>query len=116
MRPAGWDRNPKRRKTFSPLFSATRPIPGASRFAGTMEIYPIHHKNLIFNIITDYDLTFTEVRGILDYLLNAGAFGEQARVEETGKFYDVTLEDIQYVVDVNAYEVVVYQRTELGRD
>jgi len=81
-----------------------------------METYPIHHKNLIFNIITNYDLTFTEVRGILDYLLDAGAFEEQERDGEVGKFYDFTLEDIQYVVDVNGYEVVVYRRTEPGQD
>ncbi len=81
-----------------------------------MEIYPIHHKNLIFNIITDYDLTFSEVRGILDYLLDAGAFKEQEETEEVGKFYDFRLENIQYVVDVNVYEVVVYRRTELGSD
>ena len=81
-----------------------------------MEIYPIHHKNLIFNIITDYDLTFTEVRGILDYLLDAGAFQEQEGAEEIGKFFDFELEKVQYVVDVNAYEVIVYRRTELNQN
>jgi len=81
-----------------------------------MEIYPIHHKNLIFNIITDYDLTFTEVRGILDYLLDAGAFKEQEGAEEIGKFFDFELEKVQYVVDVNAYEVIVYRRTELNQN
>jgi hypothetical protein len=79
-----------------------------------METYPIHHKNLIFNVITDYDLTFIEVRGILDYLLNAGAFTGQETTAGVGKFYDFRLENIQYVVDVNGYEVVVYRRTEIS--
>ncbi len=77
-----------------------------------MDVYPIHHKNLIFNLITDYDLAFKEVRAILDDLLDKGAFkGQEA---EVGRFFDLEIENIQYVVDVNGYEVVVYQRTELS--
>jgi hypothetical protein len=80
-----------------------------------MDVYPIHHKNLIFNLITDYDLTFVEVRAILDDLLDKGAFREQeAEDAEVGRFFDLVIENIQYVVDVNGYEVVVYRRTELS--
>ena len=78
-----------------------------------MDVYPIHHKNLIFNLITDYDLTFMEVRAILDDLLDKGAFKEQEEAE-AGKFFDLEIENVQYVVDVNGYEVVVYRRTELS--
>jgi len=77
-----------------------------------MEVYPIHHKNLFFRIITDYDLTFQEVRGILDYLLQVGAFKEEADDWECGKFYDIQLDNIHYEADVNYYEVVIYRRTE----
>ena len=80
-----------------------------------MDVYPIHHKNLIFNLITDYDLSFKEVRAILDDLLDKGAFKEQEEEgAETGRFFDLEIENIQYVVDVNGYEVVVYRRTELS--
>ena len=78
-----------------------------------MEVYPIHHKNLIFNLITDYDLSFKEVRAILDDLLDKGVFKEREEAEE-GKFFDLEIENIQYVIDVNGYEVVVYRRTELS--
>jgi hypothetical protein len=80
-----------------------------------MDIYPIHHKNLIFNLITDYDLTFVEVRAILDDLLDQGAFKEQEGEDaETGRFFDLKIANVQYIVDVNGYEVVVYRRTELA--
>ena len=56
---------------------------------GTMEVYPFHHRNLFFHIITDYDLSFTEVRGILDYLLDAGAFKEEGEDWRRWKRVDV---------------------------
>jgi hypothetical protein len=78
-----------------------------------LDVYPIHHKNLIFNLITDYDLSFKEVRAILDDLLEKGAFKEQeGENAEAGKFFDLEIESIRYVIDVNGYEVVVYRRTE----
>ena len=80
-----------------------------------MDVYPIHHKNLIFNLITDYDLTFVEVRAILDDLLDKGAFKEQeAEGSEVGRFFDLEIANVQYIVDVNGYEVVVYRRTEIS--
>lgn len=78
-----------------------------------MDVYPIRHKNLIFNLITDYDLSFKEVRAILDDLLDKGVFKEQKEAE-AGKFFDLEIENIHYVIDVNGYEVVVYRRTELS--
>ena len=79
-----------------------------------MEVHPFHHRNLFFSIITDYDLSFEEVRGILDYLLEAGAFKEEGEDWGQGKFYDIQLGTVQYAVDANRYEVVVYRRTDSG--
>ena len=79
-----------------------------------MEIYPFHHRNLFFNIITDYDLSFEEVRGILDYLLEAEAFKEEGENWGQGKLFDIQLGKVAYAMDVNRYEVVIYRRTELG--
>jgi len=78
-----------------------------------MEVYPFHHENLFFNIITDYDLTFKEIRGILDYLLKMEAFSEEGDEVEGGKFYDIRFENVLYEVDVHRHEVVIYRRTEL---
>jgi hypothetical protein len=77
-----------------------------------MEVYPFHHQNLFFNIITDYDLTFKEIRGVLDYLLQSDAFKEDGEDRECGKFYDIHLENVQYEVDINGFEVMIYRRTE----
>jgi hypothetical protein len=44
-----------------------------------MENYPFHHRNLLFNIFTDLDLTFKETREVLDYLLEAKAFSEEKK-------------------------------------
>ena len=79
-----------------------------------MEVYPFHHRNLFFSIITDYDLSFEEVRGILDYLLEVETFKEEGEDWGQGKFYDIQLGKVQYAVDANRYEVVIYRRTELG--
>jgi hypothetical protein len=79
-----------------------------------MEVHPFHHRNLFFRIITDYDLSFEEVRGILDYLLEAGAFKEEGEDWGQGKFYDIQLGTVQYAVDANRYEVVVYRRADSG--
>ena len=78
-----------------------------------MEVYPFHHQNLFFNIITDCDLTFQEVRGILDYLLKVEAFEGEGGSWECGKFYDIQLGKVRYEVDVNHYEVIIYRRTQL---
>ncbi len=78
-----------------------------------MEVYPFHHKNLFFNIITDLDLTFTEIRGILDYLLAQEAFSEESDEFDSGKFYDVQVENALYEIDVHGYEIIVFKRTEL---
>ncbi|HYB20226.1 MAG TPA: hypothetical protein VEH09_04820 [Thermodesulfobacteriota bacterium] len=78
-----------------------------------MEVYPFHHQNLFFNIITDYDLTFKETREVLDYLLKMGAFSEGDDEFASGKFHDIRLGNVLYEVDVHRYEVVIYRRTEL---
>jgi len=78
-----------------------------------MEVYPFHHQNLFFDIITDCDLTFQEVRAILDYLLGVEAFKEEGENWGQGKFYDIHLGKVLYEVDVKQYEVVIYRRTEL---
>lgn len=80
-----------------------------------MEVYPFHHRNLLFNIFTDLDLSFQEVRGVLDYLLEAKAFSPEKEEDPSlgGMIYDVRLGQVQYTVDVLGYEVVIYQRTEV---
>jgi hypothetical protein len=79
-----------------------------------MEVYPFHHQNLFFNIITDYDLTFKEIRNILDQLLKNEAFSEKGENWGSGKLYSFQLDNVEYEVDVHCHEVVVLRRTELA--
>jgi len=78
-----------------------------------MEVYPFHHKNLFFNIITEYDLTFKEIRNVLDQLMKDEAFNERGENWGYGKLYNFQLDNIEYEMDVHCYEVVIYRRTEL---
>lgn len=78
-----------------------------------LEVYPFHHRNLFFNIVTDYDLTFQEVRGILDYLVQSEAFHGMADDSRETQPRVFQLDRIRYEVDVQGYEVIVYRRAEL---
>jgi hypothetical protein len=79
-----------------------------------MDVYPFHYQNLFFSIITDYDLTFNEVRNILDQLLKNEAFNEKGEDWGCGKLYNFQLDNFEYEVDVNCYEVVILRRTDLA--
>ena len=78
-----------------------------------LEVYPFHHRNLFFNIVTDYDLTFQEVRGILDHLVQSETFRGMADDSEDSRLHVFQLHRVKYEVDVQGYEVIVYRRTEL---
>jgi hypothetical protein len=79
-----------------------------------LEVYPFHHQNLFFHIVTEYDLTFQEVRGILDYLVQLEAFQGMAEDSEDSQLHVFQLHKVEYEVDVQGYEVIVYRRTELN--
>ena len=81
--------------------------------AEEMEVYPIEHKGKVYNVITATDMTFREVRGMLDWLAANGAFAV-SRDDEfmgPGKLFSLTVEGVALEVDVQGYEVVVYKRT-----
>ncbi len=78
-----------------------------------MEVYPIEHKGKVYNIITATDMTFREVRGMLDSLAGQGAFTatEDDEFMGPGKLFTLDVEGVRLEVDVQGYEVVVYRRT-----
>ncbi len=78
-----------------------------------MEIYPIEHKGKVYNIITAFDMTFREVRGMLDQLSGLGAFAPTKDDEfmGPGKLFTLDVEGARLEVDVQGYEIVVYRRT-----
>ncbi len=77
-----------------------------------MEVYPIEHKGKVYSIITAFDMTFREVRGMLDWLAERNAFLRTPDDEffGPGKMYTCEVEGVEFEVDVHGYEVVVYKR------
>ena len=81
------------------------------------DVYPILHKGRIYNIITEMDMTFPEVRAMIDWLIERGAFPEKDEEEgarEPEELYSCPVEGYVFEVDVQGFEVVVYRRGTLG--
>lgn len=78
------------------------------------DVYPILHREKIYNLITAIDLTFVEVRSLIDYLEEQEAFGigDHKEAMESGRLYSVELDDVVYEVDVLGYEIAIYSRVE----
>ena len=79
--------------------------------AEDFEVYPIAHKGRVYNIITGTDMTFREVRAMLDWLDAQGAF-EVDEALGPGKLYTFRGEGSLLEIDVHGFEVVVYRREE----
>lgn len=81
--------------------------------ADEMDVYPIEHKGNVYNIITATDMSFREVRAMLDWLAGHGAFVATADDEflGPGRLFTLDVEGVTLEVDVQGYEVVVLRRT-----
>jgi len=74
------------------------------------DVYPISHKGRVYNIITSMDLTFREVRGLIDALGDLGAFAAGADAYEPRDLFTCAVEGTVFEVDVQRFDVVVYRR------
>jgi hypothetical protein len=74
------------------------------------DVYPIYHNGRVYNIITSMDLTFREVRGMIDALVALGAFASGADALEPRDLFTCCVEGFVFEVDVQAFDVVVYRR------
>jgi hypothetical protein len=77
--------------------------------ADDFEVYPIAHNGRVYNIITGMDMTFREVRAMLDWLDAQGAFAEDDGLGP-GRLYTLRAEEFVFEVDVQGFEVIVYSR------
>ena len=78
------------------------------------DVYPIYHNGRVYNVITAMDLTFREVRGMIDALVVQGAFPAGADAHEPGDLFTCAVEGIVFEVDVQGFDVVVYRREPRG--
>jgi hypothetical protein len=74
------------------------------------DVYPISHNGRVYNIITAMDLTFREVRGMIDALAAMGAFGAGPDAQESGDLFTCTVEGFVFDVDVQGLDLMVYRR------
>ncbi len=81
---------------------------------GEFDVYPIFHKGRVYNVITAMDLTFREVRGMIDALVALGAFAAGSDAQEPGDLFTCTVEGFVFEVDVQGFDVVVYRREPRG--
>jgi hypothetical protein len=77
--------------------------------ADDFEVYPIAHNGRVYNIITGMDMTFREVRAMLDLLDAQKAFAEGYGLGQ-GRLYTLCAEGFLFEVDVQGFEVIVYRR------
>jgi hypothetical protein len=74
------------------------------------DVYPISHNGRVYNIITALDLTFREVRGMIDALVAMGAFPAGPGAHADGDLFTCTVEGFVFEVDVQGFDVMVYRR------
>lgn len=74
------------------------------------DVYPISHNGRVYNVITAMDLTFREVRGMIDALVALGVFPAGADAHEPGDLFTCAVEGFVFEVDVRGSDVVVYRR------
>jgi hypothetical protein len=70
-----------------------------------MESIPFLHANRIFNIFFVEDLAFSEVRGILDQLLEQDAFDFESQLNQTS--YHIRLNHCSFQVWVSELDVII---------
>jgi hypothetical protein len=74
------------------------------------DVYPISHNGRVYNVITAMDLTFREVRGMIDALVALGAFPAGADAHEPVDLFTCAVEGFVFEVDVRGFDVMVYRR------
>ncbi len=74
------------------------------------DVYPISHNGRVYNVITSMDLTFREVRGMIDALVAQRAFATGVDAHESGDLFTCAAEGFVFEVDVQGFDVMVYRR------
>jgi hypothetical protein len=74
------------------------------------DVYPIYHNGRVYNIITAMDLTFREVRGMIDALAGMGAFAAGPDAHEQTDLFTISVGGFVFEVDVQGFDVMVYRR------
>ena len=70
---------------------------------------------MVLKIVTDLDLSFVELRALLDKLIADDAFNPSHEEDlGPGKLLDVEVAGMKYVLDVYMRDVVIYRKEPAG--
>lgn len=69
-----------------------------------IEKIPFIHRQRVYNIVIEEDITFEVLHIILDDLIGQGAFEVD---EGFGELYTVEHEDMRYVIGVDGIDVII---------
>lgn len=69
-----------------------------------IEKIPFLHRQRMYNIVIEEDITFVALHGILDDLIGQGAFETS---EDCGELYKVVYEDVRYTIGVDGIDVFI---------
>lgn len=70
-----------------------------------IEKIPFLHKQKMYNIITEDDLTFTALHYIIDELIEQGAFLDQD--SDNTELYSISFEEIRYTIGVDGADIII---------
>jgi len=73
-----------------------------------MESMPFLHANRLFNIFFVEDLAFSEVRGILDQLLEQDAFDFETQLDQAS--YNISVDHCSFQVWVSELNVIIQRQ------
>jgi hypothetical protein len=74
------------------------------------DVYPILHEGKVYNVITPFDMKFTEVHALLSWLDGKGAFAADSE-DGPGKLFSCSVLGVTFEVDVQGFEVIVFRRS-----
>ncbi len=78
-----------------------------------MEIYPIFHNNVFYNLITNLDLELVEVREMLDWIQDNRIVEKQMEEHpDMPAICEIELKKVKFIADVMNYEILIYKRIE----
>lgn len=79
----------------------------------SMEVYPICHNNIFYNIVTNLDLELAEVREMLDWIqANSVMEKQMSEHPDMPSICEIELRQCRIVADVMNYEILIYRREE----
>ncbi len=69
-----------------------------------IEKIPFLHRQKMYNIISEDDLTFRALHYILDDLIDQGAFVME---DDCAELYHITFEEVCYTIGVDGIDVII---------